>query len=183
MRVNRQWRQLAVDHDKWVRGLALQVRAKVAPCVPLDDLIGVGRMAMIAMARRYNPKICPTFSSFALKRVHGSMMDALNRSSSGMDYRLMMAGPESEAEQFDPSPTPELLLLRSELRRQMENALHCLTPLELDVLKRRSDGETYASISARHGRGINWAFLVTRSAKNKMKVQLGKMHIDLSHAI
>ena len=65
------------EHAILVKKLAYQLKAKLPPCVELDDLIQAGMMGLLDAVNKYEDTHGAQFKTYAAQRIHGSMLDEL----------------------------------------------------------------------------------------------------------
>lgn len=87
---NRRWKLLVIEHTNLVRVIALRVHQRIPVSIDIDDLIGVGNLALIEVAKKFEARRGIKFSAYATFRIRGAMLDALSRTSSGTDYRFAL---------------------------------------------------------------------------------------------
>lgn len=68
---------LVEQHLGLVRGLACRALRTAPRGVELDDLISLGTVALLEAARRYDPSVGASFSTFAFPRVRGAIVDGI----------------------------------------------------------------------------------------------------------
>lgn len=72
--------RLVRNHLKLVRKHAWQIYTRMWSTIELDDLVQIGTVALVELARRFEDRGTATFSSVAVVRVRGAMIDALRLS-------------------------------------------------------------------------------------------------------
>lgn len=87
--------ELIASHGAMVRRIAWHVHSRVSASVELEDLVQIGRIALIEAARSYEDR-GHAFSTYASMRVRGAMIDQLRRDSKLS--RTAMAGRRRIAE-------------------------------------------------------------------------------------
>ncbi|MVW69946.1 RNA polymerase sigma factor FliA [Bordetella sp. 15P40C-2] len=70
---------LIQEHAPLVRRLALKLATKLPANVELDDLIQSGMMGLLDAAKKYEKGRGAQFTSYAITRINGSMLDELRR--------------------------------------------------------------------------------------------------------
>lgn len=70
---------LVQEHAPLVRRLALRLATKLPSNVELDDLIQAGMMGLLDAARRFQDDKGAQFTSYAITRINGAMMDELRQ--------------------------------------------------------------------------------------------------------
>lgn len=183
------WELLVVEHTGLVRRVALRVAARLPSSIEVDDLVGVGNMALIDASKKFDGNRGVTFPGYAQHRIRGAMLDALNRRSSGMDYGFEMheelreGSDEDDASGFVSSEaSPEQDAAAAVLRRRLIQALACLTPSERYAIVARAEEHSYKEIGQHFERSITWAFAIVQSARTKMQRQLSIYRIDADAA-
>lgn len=71
--------KLITDHFGMVQRIASRMSARYPSSVELDDLISIGALGLIDAADRYDETRNATFSTYALIRVKGAIVDALRQ--------------------------------------------------------------------------------------------------------
>ncbi len=71
--------ELMQEHAPLVRRLALRFASKLPASVELDDLIQSGMIGLLDAARRYQKERGAQFTTYAITRVNGAMLDELRR--------------------------------------------------------------------------------------------------------
>lgn len=74
--------RLVMNHVRLVRAVACRLAFRLPSSVEFSELIGVGTLALVDAAGRYQPSLGVPFEAFARQRVHGAMLDSLR----GMDW-------------------------------------------------------------------------------------------------
>ncbi len=72
------------DHVPYAHRLADQIRRRVLPWIPRDDLLSAAHEGLVVAAQRYDPARGAAFSTFAYYRIRGSVMDHARQSSESM---------------------------------------------------------------------------------------------------
>ena len=72
---------LVVEHLHLVRAIAVNVRKSLPPSFDLEDLVGVGHIAVLQGATRYRPEAHggTPFSAYARVRIRGAILDSVRR--------------------------------------------------------------------------------------------------------
>lgn len=65
------------QHAPMVKKMAYQLKAKLPPCVELDDLVQAGMMGLMDAINRYEDTHGAQFETYASQRIRGSMLDEL----------------------------------------------------------------------------------------------------------
>jgi RNA polymerase sigma factor for flagellar operon FliA len=68
---------MVVKYFPLVRATAIKIHRRLPPQVELDDLISVGFMGLIEAVDRFDPTRRVPLATFARRRVHGAIIDAL----------------------------------------------------------------------------------------------------------
>ncbi len=69
--------QLIVEYMPLVKYVAGRLAVGLPPSVQIDDLIGSGTMGLMTAVNRYDPGRDNKFSTFAISRIRGAMLDEL----------------------------------------------------------------------------------------------------------
>lgn len=69
--------QMLKTHAGLVKKMAYQLKAKLPPCVEVDDLIQAGMMGLLDAIQRYEDTHGAQFETYASQRIRGSMLDEL----------------------------------------------------------------------------------------------------------
>lgn len=69
--------ELAIQYQPALRAMAFRLKERLPSCVDVNDLISVGSLELIKLARRYDDLQNDNFWGYARKRVYGSMLDFL----------------------------------------------------------------------------------------------------------
>ena len=72
-------RDLVESHLEWVKGLASRMAGTMPHNIDLADLVQDGILGLIDVAERFDPLSGNKFTTFAERRVRGSMIDALRK--------------------------------------------------------------------------------------------------------
>ncbi len=72
--------RLVRDHLRLVRKHAWQIYTRMSSAIELDDLIQIGTVALVELAQRFEDRGTVAFSTLAVVRVRGAMVDALRLS-------------------------------------------------------------------------------------------------------
>jgi RNA polymerase sigma factor (sigma-70 family) len=183
----RAWRwRLVTENLGMVRACALQVCAKLPVSVEADDLVGIGTIALIGAADRFDTAAGVQFSSYARHRVRGAMLDAFRGGNYSFELHDVIYDDHSEDHSetdegkpsvvpVDPRPSPERLAEGAVLADILRKGLEALDDVERFALLAHADGTPLREIGARWGHSVSWAHGVLRQAQSKMKRELA-MH-------
>ncbi len=69
--------ELILAYMPLVRGIAGNIRRRLPPWVELDDLVGMGTLALVEAMRRRDPAREVTLEAFVAQRVRGAILDGL----------------------------------------------------------------------------------------------------------
>lgn len=72
--------ELVRQHLSLVRKIAMHVHARVSHALELDDLIQIGRVALIEASRQFVDRGEAAFATYATLRIRGAMIDQLRKS-------------------------------------------------------------------------------------------------------
>ena len=72
---------LVKDHMELVRKIAWHMHGRVRNAVEIDDLLQVGYFGLVNAAQKYSKKEGAVFSSYAVIRIRGAIVDYLRKSS------------------------------------------------------------------------------------------------------
>ena len=74
---------LVIAHAGLVVAIARRLKSRLPPSFDLDDLIGVGNIALLQAATRYRPgdHAGTPFSVYARQRIRGAMLDSVGKRS------------------------------------------------------------------------------------------------------
>ena len=72
---------LVKDHMELVRKIAWHMHGRVRNAVEIDDLLQVGYFGLVNAAQKYRKKEGAVFSSYAVIRIRGAIVDYLRKSS------------------------------------------------------------------------------------------------------
>ena len=95
------------DNMELVRKIAWHMHGRVRNAVEIDDLLQVGYFGLVNAAQKYSKKEGATFSSYAVIRIKGAIVDYLRKSSNLCRTTIQMQQKAKKAEE----------MLRSELQR------------------------------------------------------------------
>jgi RNA polymerase sigma factor (sigma-70 family) len=138
---------LAEAHLSLVTQTAERVARNLPPSFDLDDLIGVGQIALINAATAYRPEAHggTPFSAYARRRIHGAMLDSVKR------FRYT----ENTRPSIDDSPDVPVSVDHVEAidvgrrRVQLKRAIARLTTKHRRIIELHYNGErTLADIAA-----------------------------------
>lgn len=109
-RVRNRRNELVEQHLSLVEGIARGVHRSLPPCFDLDDLIGVGNVALVHAATTYRPeahsgvpfaawdgRLGVPFAAWARQKVRGAILDSVRR---GKRREATMAGLVEHPRQF-----------------------------------------------------------------------------------
>ncbi|MCX7113789.1 MAG: RNA polymerase sigma factor FliA [Proteobacteria bacterium] len=68
------------QHIGLVKKLAYLMKAKLPPCVEVDDLVQAGSIGLMDAVNRYDDKMGAQFTTYAVQRIRGAMLDELRSS-------------------------------------------------------------------------------------------------------
>ena len=71
--------QLIVQYYPMVQRIAVKMAARYPTSVDVGDLVGIGTMGLIDAAERFDPEMNTSFSSYALIRIKGAIVDGLRK--------------------------------------------------------------------------------------------------------
>lgn len=76
-----QQKKLVEDHIGWVKMHACRIAktSNLPACVSIDDLLSYGCLGLMEAAQRFDPSRGTLFTTFARRRVRGSMLDGLRK--------------------------------------------------------------------------------------------------------
>ena len=127
---------LTVLYGSWIKRTALLLKARM-PWAELDELLQWGAIGMLEAMNRFDATLGVEFQAFAARRIRGAMIDglrregALRRGESVFDVDAV----DTAALAGGTSPDdPLALLVRSDTRSLLVEALKTLPPLEYQVL-------------------------------------------------
>jgi RNA polymerase sigma factor (sigma-70 family) len=137
---------LVEAHLDLVRTTAERVKRSLPPSFDLEDLEGVGRLALLHAATAYRPEAHndTPFDAFARKRIHGAMIDSVRRSKYTENTR---PGLDSTP---DVPVTPDVVESIDAGRRRVEmnRAVQTLAPRHRKVIQMHYDeGKTLAEVA------------------------------------
>jgi RNA polymerase sigma factor for flagellar operon FliA len=100
--------RLLSEHQGLIRSVAGAVSRQIGGCVPVDDLMSVGRAAFLEAARVHDPERAP-LERFAAKKMRWAMLDAVRRETHGRwaaarSRALSISDRVAEAWQRDEAP-------------------------------------------------------------------------------
>lgn len=153
-----------------VERIARQVARSLPPSFDLEDLIGVGNIALIHAATRYRPGAHggAPFEAYARKVIHGAILDSVRRNKYVENTRPgleVIASNSADTEQVD-NPTESPALIRaatpavaedaidaSRMRRRIADAASWLSPAQRAVLAAyyAADEPTFDDVATRLG--------------------------------
>ena len=127
---------LTALYGSWIKRTALILKARM-PWAELDELLQWGAIGMLEAMNRFDATLGVEFQAFAARRIRGAMIDglrregALRRGESVFDVDVV----DTAALAGGTSPDdPLALLVRSDTRSLLVEALKTLPPLEYQVL-------------------------------------------------
>lgn len=183
-----QW-GLVETHLGMVRVCAKQVVSRLPVSVEAEDLVGIGKLALIRAAERFEPARGVPFAAYARHRVRGAMLDAYT--GHGYAYEMhdtlhedLDDGDEKTEEgktkvvAIDQGPGPEELAGHAVLGDLLLHAMECLTFVERQALQDAVAGIPLRETGARYGHSISWAHGVLTRAKAKMRRELAMHRLD-----
>jgi RNA polymerase sigma factor (sigma-70 family) len=120
-----------------VERIAREVARTLPPCFDLDDLIGVGNLALIAAATRYRPELHDgtPFEPYARHRIRGAILESVRRNKYAEATRPGiedMAGEETVATLPDVARDIDA----RRMARKLAEAISWLPEIQQEVLKR-----------------------------------------------
>jgi RNA polymerase sigma factor (sigma-70 family) len=127
---------LTVLYGTWIKRTALMLKSRL-PWAELDELLQWGAIGMLEAMNRYDPSYGVSFQAFSARRIRGAMIDGLRREGSQRrgESVLDIEVVDSAAYAGGTSPDdPLALLLRSDARALLVDALKTLPTLEYQVL-------------------------------------------------
>ena len=71
--------ELLAEHISLVHHVSRQIHRRVSSDVELDELVSAGTMGLIEALERFEPTRGLAFSTFAVPRVRGAILDELRR--------------------------------------------------------------------------------------------------------
>lgn len=131
---------LVEAHLSLVEGIARAIARSLPPCFDIEDLIGVGNLALLHAATRYRPGAHggAPFSAFARPGVRGAIMDSVRRKEW---TAATMAGLE-DATPGAIAPTFDRDIDFARMARGLAEALSWLPPAQVAVLERYYGAES-----------------------------------------
>ena len=127
---------LTVLYGSWIKRTALLLKSRM-PWAEFDELLQWGAIGMLEAMNRFDATLGVEFQAFAARRIRGAMIDglrregALRRGESIFDVDAV----DTAALAGGTSPDdPLALLVRSDTRSLLVEALKTLPPLEYQVL-------------------------------------------------
>lgn len=127
---------LTALYGSWIKRTALLLKARM-PWAELDELLQWGAIGMLEAMNRFDATLGVEFQAFAARRIRGAMIDGLRREGAlrrgeavfdvdAVDTAALAAGTSPD--------DPLALLVRSDTRSLLVEALKTLPPLEYQVL-------------------------------------------------
>jgi RNA polymerase sigma factor (sigma-70 family) len=141
---------LVEDHLQLVRAIAQRVAEHLPPSFDLEDLVGVGHMALIQAATSYRPEAHngTPFSAYARPRIHGAMIDSIRRSKWAENTRPSIEDEDAAAPFSTPAPDHVEAIDVGRRRIQLKRAIGRLTPRHKRIIELHYEGgETLAAIA------------------------------------
>jgi RNA polymerase sigma factor (sigma-70 family) len=137
-----------------VVSLAKKVHSKLPSCFDLDDLAGVGNVALLRAASRYDPAVHDgtPFSAFARIAIRGAMVESIRRNKYVENTRVSVDDPNCEWERMS-VPSPEAAIDRSRLIRRVARAIGGLPAQHRRLVKARyaRDEPSFRELARRLG--------------------------------
>ena len=81
---------LVKEHMELVRKIAWHMHGRVRNAVEIDDLLQVGYFGLVNAAQKYSKKEGAMFSSYAVIRIRGAIVDYLRKSSNLCRTTILM---------------------------------------------------------------------------------------------
>jgi RNA polymerase sigma factor (sigma-70 family) len=136
---------LVEGHLELVRQIAAQVKQSLPPSFDIEDLIGVGNLALVGAATRYRPRAHANtpFSAFARPIVRGAILDSVRRRHYIENTRPAIDSRREHDEEgwvmlksLEPAVEPviETIIDNRRLRRRLAHELAYLDPDQRTVL-------------------------------------------------
>jgi RNA polymerase sigma factor (sigma-70 family) len=122
-----------------VEPIARRVKKMLPPSFQLDDLIQVGRVALLHLATTYRPSqhAGAPFAAYARPRIRGAMLDSVRR----RNYQDSTPEPIDHAPEPSHTPAMEEAIDTARLIDQVESAREQLTQLQRYVIARKYSGD------------------------------------------
>jgi RNA polymerase sigma factor for flagellar operon FliA len=155
---------LTHQHIGLVHHVARQLARRLHDKVEVDELVSAGAIGLMQAAASYEPSRGLTFSTYAVPRIRGSMLDELRRHDhmsrgARRKARAIASARESLVHRFGREPraaeVAAELNVGVETLRQWELDVECAVEVSLDVAPRalREDGELTAAAAIADDRG------------------------------
>jgi RNA polymerase sigma factor (sigma-70 family) len=162
--------ELAAAHTGLVSYVARRLRTSQRLGMPREDAIGAGTVGLMEAATRWDPARGRAFSTLAMPRIRGAILDELRRhrgkqGTGRAAARAVPLDPEIPAR----TETPDTLLGRIDLGRALEQ----LEPKERRVIELRYwGGRQFAEIAETMELGEPWVWALHKRALGKLRQRL-----------
>lgn len=126
--------ELVREHLSLAAGIARAIARGLPPCFDLDDLVGIGNVALVHAATSFRPETGVPFAAWARLRVRGAILDATRRGKYEEATRpgLEAAGTDDPGSWVTPATDARIDAAR--LRRDLGEAISWLPPAQQRVL-------------------------------------------------
>lgn len=111
-------------------GIARAIVRGLPPCFDLDDLVGIGNVALVHAATAYRPETGVPFAAWARLRIRGAILDATRR---GKYEEATRPGLEVAPTRWA-APATDERIDAGRLRRDLGEAISWLPPAQQRVL-------------------------------------------------
>lgn len=137
--------RLVRDHLNLVRSIASRLLLALPPCYDIDDLIGVGNLALLAAAESFRPNdfLGVPFGAYARHRVRGAMLDIARRS----QLRERTMPPLEGVPEGSYLPVPEELVDQAREIARVRVAIGRLPAREQRIINLHYAGEAFKQIA------------------------------------
>lgn len=169
-----------------VDAVAFRVARRLPISVDREDLVSIGRLALVAASESYDAGRGVSFGAYARFRVRGAMLDSVRRRHYTFEMHEEIAddfvddGEEMPAGvvPIDERPDAEAIARSRETFRLIREVMMTLEETERFAILARAEGRTLREIGARFGHKAEWARVVVESARRKLKRSLAMHRLD-----
>ncbi len=158
-------------HVHLVRNIAFRLRPKLPASYDIDDLIGVGQLALLSAAESFRPDLFVgvPFGAYARYRIRGAMLDTARRK------KLLANTRPSMDDVPEPHVCPELdeAIDRARLIFRLREAMAQLPDRERRIMELHLAGERFATIAGMLGVSESRICQLHARALDRLRVAFG----------
>lgn len=161
---------LIESHLPLVSGIARRLHRSLPPWVQLDDMIQVGRLALVEAAERFEPRRGVTFAIFARYRIRGAIIDHLRtrcRYNAEVEFQDDVEILQSH------EPPPDVCLLIAEQHQSIDGLMAQLPPVQRRVIALVMEGYTAPEIAGMTNSTPEAVYRASTRARSNLRKILG----------